>query len=196
MSVPSSESASTRTDRCQSVSFARLLWVAPLTVATALAVNVAIKLVLQALFPSLQRMMQLGAPLVTLTLEGAVAAIVVFGLIAWLVPRPIFWYRVIATVALLVSLVPNVALAIGGAPMMTVFRLMGPLLSVGAPPPSSPPPGGGPPVGGPPPSGAMPGMPLEQVLVLMLLHVATFLVCVVLLTTLTRKPAPGSGTSG
>jgi len=32
-------------------------------------------------------------------------------------------------------------------------------------------------------------MTVEQVLVLMLLHVATAVVCVVLLTTLTRQPA-------
>jgi hypothetical protein len=35
----------------------------------------------------------------------------------------------------------------------------------------------------------MPGASLEEVLVLMLLHVATALVCIGLLTTLTRTPA-------
>jgi hypothetical protein len=35
----------------------------------------------------------------------------------------------------------------------------------------------------------MPAMPIEHVLVLVLLHAACFVVCVTLLTTLTRRPA-------
>jgi hypothetical protein len=171
--------------RTEEVSFARLLWVAPLTVAAALAVNFVIKPVAQTIDPSLSRMGQLQSPLVTLTVEGALAAIVVFALVGWLVPRPIFWYRVVAAVALAISLLPDLALAIGGRPMMTAMRVVGPLTSIGAP---SGPPGGGPPPGGFP-GGALPGMPLEQVLVLMLLHVATATVCVVLLTILARRPA-------
>jgi hypothetical protein len=193
MTTTPTERARTRIDRREGVSFARLLWVAPLTVAVALALNVAIKVALQALFPSLRSMMQLGTPLTILTLEGAVAAVVVFALVALLVPRPIFWYRIVATVALLVSLIPDVALAMGGAPMMTAMRAMGPLLSPGAPAPSGPPSASG---GGGPPPGAMPAMALEHVLVLMLLHVATFAVCVGLLTTLTRKPVRDDGRSG
>ncbi|HEU0115542.1 MAG TPA: hypothetical protein VFQ80_12740, partial [Thermomicrobiales bacterium] len=166
------------------VSFARLLWVAPLTVVVALVVNLAIKQIVIALDPSLAHMGQLGRSLIVLTLEGAIAAVAVFAIMALLVPRPIFWFRIVAIVALLLSLLPDIALAIGGAPMRQAMGVIGPLARVGAPPPTGPRPAG------PPPGAVLPGAPLEQVLVLMLLHVATAVVCIVLLTTLTRKSAP------
>jgi hypothetical protein len=129
---------------------------------------------------------------VILTVEGALAAVVVFALVAWLIPQPIFWYRIFGVIALLVSLIPDVALAIGGAPRMAAMRVVGPLMALGelgAPGPGSGgPPRGGPQAGGFPPAGALSGMPMEQVLVLMLLHVATAAACIILLTTLTRKP--------
>jgi hypothetical protein len=50
--------------------------------------------------------------------------------------------------------------------------------------------GGGPPGGGgPSPGDVLPGLPWDRVLILMLLHTATAIVCIVLLTTLTREPA-------
>ncbi|HEY3081677.1 MAG TPA: hypothetical protein VGM69_17435 [Chloroflexota bacterium] len=187
------------TDRAEPVSFARLLWLAPLTVVVALAVNYAIKQVAQALDPSLARMGQLGPPLILLTLEGAVGAIVVFAIMALLLRRPIFWYRVVAAIVLLISILPDLALGMGGTAAMWGMRVMGPFLSLGMPGPSGPPGGGpgggGPPPGGPPPGG-MPAMTVEQVLVLMLLHAATAVVCVVLLTTLTRKPASDGAAGG
>jgi len=125
-----------------------------------------------------------------LAVEGALAAIVVFVLFALFVPRPIFWYRIVGGVALLFSLLPDVALALGGAPMMTAMRFVGPLTSIGAPghpgPGGGPPPGAGPGAGGPPP-GFLSGMSIDQVLVLMALHVAVGLICITLLTTLARK---------
>ena len=53
--------------------------------------------------------------------------------------------------------------------------------------PSGPPPGAQ--TGGPPPSFTS-GIPLEQVAVLMLLHAAVAIVCIVLLTTLPRVTRP------
>ena len=80
----------------------------------------------------------------------------------------------------------------GGAPMMTAMRFVGPLTSIGAPGPGGPgggpPPGAGPGAGGPPP-GFLSGMSIDQVLVLMALHVAVGLICITLLTTLARKRA-------
>jgi len=49
--------------------------------------------------------------------------------------------------------------------------------------------GGGRSPGGPSPGDVLPGLPWNQVLILMLLHTATAVVCIVLLTTLTRDPA-------
>lgn len=178
-----------RASRRDRVSFARLFWVGPLTVLAALAVNLLIRFVAQSLDPSLARMGQLGTPLISLTLQGAIGAVIVFGIVAAVVPRPVFWYRVLAVIGLLASIVPDIALGMGGATAGWGMRLMGPFLSLGGV--SGPPPGaGGPPAGGPPPGGGgLPAMSLEQVALLIILHVATFAVCVGLLTTLTRKPA-------
>src|SRR5215212_652662 len=91
----------TLTERRDGVSVARLLWVAPLTVVVALVVNLIIKTLLQALDPSLTEMGQLGRPLIILTLEGAILAVIVFAL---LVPHPIRWFRIVGVIALLISL--------------------------------------------------------------------------------------------
>ncbi len=110
-------------------------------------------------------------------------------------PRPIFWYRIVGGVALLFSLAPDIALALGGTPMLTAMRFVGPRMSIGAPGPGG---RGGPggdgqlagggPGGGPPP-GFLSGMSIDQVLVLMLLHIVVGLICITLLTTLSRKRA-------
>lgn len=42
--------------------------------------------------------------------------------------------------------------------------------------------------GGPSAAEALPGLPWDRVLILMLLHAAAAIVCIVLLTTLTREP--------
>jgi len=176
-----------RQGRRDRVSFARLLWVAPLTIVVALAVNYGIKLLVQTLDPSLQRMGQLQTPLVSLTGQGAIYAVLAFVAIVAVVPRPIFWYRIVATVALLLSLIPDIALGLGGAAAGFGMRVMQPFLSLGMPAPG-PAAGGSPPAGGPP-VGGMPAMSVEQVLVLILLHVACYAVCVTMLTTVSRRPA-------
>src|SRR5437868_12229534 len=100
------------------VALTRLLWVAPLTLAVTLAVNYALKLSLQALVPSLSRMPQLQAPLIALTIEGTVAAVVVFAALALLARRPIYWFRRLGLAALLVSLLPDLGLLMGGSAAM------------------------------------------------------------------------------
>jgi hypothetical protein len=172
------------------ISLVRLLWVAPLALVVALAVNYAIKFAALQLNPAYERMGQLREPMVILTIEGVVAAVLVFVVVALFVPRPIFWYRVIGVGALLLSLLPDLALLMGGQPMFATMRFVGTLTSIGMGGPG----GGGPPPGGPPGGqGGPPGggftMPWDQVLILMLLHVATAAVCIVLLTTLTRRRA-------
>ncbi len=182
------------------VAWPRLVWVAPLSVVASLAVNFAIRFIVQTISPSLTRMPQLDSPMISLTVLGALAAIVAFIVVALVFKRPFFWYRVIAIGALLLSWLPDIALGIGGQPAFLAMRFVGPLTSIGLAGPSGPPPGaggggpGGPsgpggPGGGPPPGGGGFSTPIEQVLVLMLLHLATAVVCVVLLTTLTRKRA-------
>jgi hypothetical protein len=165
----------------------RLLWVAPLTVVVALVVNLVIKTLLQALDPSLVEMGQLGRPLLILTLEGAILAVIVFALLLWLVPHPIHWYRIVAVLALLLSLLPDLLLGFGGEARRTGSAMVAPFSRVGALVFPAPP-GGGAPRGAPAPGEVLPGLPWDRVLILMLLHAATALVCIVLLTTLTRDP--------
>jgi hypothetical protein len=178
----------TAAERRDGVSFTRLLWVGPLTVVVALLVNLAIKTFLQAINPSLSEMGQLGQPLIILTLEGAILAVLVFALMAWLVPHPIRWFRIVAVIALLISLIPDLLLGFGGDLRRMGSAMVAPFSRFGAqffPAPT----GGGPPRGGPSPGDVLPGLPWDRVLILMLLHTATAVVCIVLLTTLTRQPA-------
>ena len=178
----------TAAERRDGVSLTRLLWVGPLTVVVALLVNLAIKTLLQAINPSLAEMGQLGQPLIILTLEGAILAVLVFALMVWLVPHPIRWYRIVAVIALLLSLIPDLLLGLGGDLRRTGSAMVSPFSRFGSmvfPAPA----GAGPPRGGPSPGDVLPGLPWDRVLILLLLHTATALVCIVLLTTLTRQPA-------
>ncbi len=154
----------------------------------ALVVNLLIKTVLQALNPALAEMGQLGRPLIILTLEGAILAVLVFALLVWLVPHPIRWFRLVAVIALLLSLIPDLLLGFGGDLRRTGSAMVAPFTRFGAQffPAEQ---GGGRPPGGPSPGEVLPGLPWDRVLILMLLHAATAVVCIVLLTTLTRDPA-------
>ena len=179
----------TPAERRDGVSLTRLLWVAPLTVIVALIVNLIIKTLVQAIDPSLSEMGQLGRPLIFLTLEGAILAVIVFALMVWLVPHPIRGFRIVAVIALLISLIPDLLLGLGGEARRTGSAMVGPFSRFGSiffPAEQA----GGRPPGGPTPGHALPGLPWNQVLVLMLLHTAVAVVCIVLLTTLTREPAP------
>ena len=148
----------TPSERRDGVSWTRLLWVAPLTVVVALVVNLIIKTVVQALNPSLTEMGQLGRPLIILTLEGAILAVIVFSLMVWLVPHPIRWFRVVAVVALLISLIPDLLLVLGGDLRRTGTAMVAPFSRFGAMffPAQQ---GGGRPPGGPSPADALPGLP-------------------------------------
>src|SRR4029453_1580685 len=91
------------------VAWSRLIWVAPLTLAIALGVNFVLRFIVQSLNPRLARMPQLDQPMVTLTVMGCLAAIVVFVLVGLLVKdRPFFWYRIIAIGALVLSWLPDI----------------------------------------------------------------------------------------
>src|ERR671913_152897 len=186
--VTAMASYDTGAERRDGVSWRRLLWVAPLTVVVDLLVNLAIKTLLQALNPALAEMGQLGRPLIILTVEGAILAVIVFALMVWLVPHPVRWYRIVGVIALLISLIPDLLLGFGGDLRRLGSGMVSPFTRFGAqffPAPA----GGGPPGGGPSPGEVLPGLPWDRVLILMLLHAATAIVCILLLTTLTREPA-------
>ena len=189
MSAVASVSPITRAERTNAISWRRLAWVAPLTVVASVAVCYAIRAAAIGLDPTLQRMGQLGPAMPTLAVEGTVAAVVAFILFVLFVPRAIFWFRIVGSLALLLSWAPDIALGIGGTPMRLALRYVAPLATVGQPfqgaRPAVPPPGAQ--NGGPPP-GFLSAVPVEQVVVLMLLHLAVAGVCIGLLTTLTRRP--------
>lgn len=169
------------------VSWLRLLWVAPLTVIVSVLVCLALRGIVQTVNPELARMPQLGEPMLTLAVEGAVAAVLVFALFTLFVPRAIFWFRVVAVAVLVISWIPDIMLGLGGAPMRLAMRYVGPLTSVGfihggqGGRPAGPPPGAQ--TGGPPPA-FFSALPIQQVAVLMLLHAAVAVVCIGMLTTL------------
>jgi hypothetical protein len=135
------------TDARNSISFVRLLWAAPLVVTAGVAINRLIALAAQTIDPSF------GVPasaITTLTLEGCVGAVLVFAGLAYFVPRPIFWYRLVSTIALVLSLAPVVALGMGGTFARLGLQLISQVEGIGA---------GGQPGGGGPMSdgGSMPG---------------------------------------
>jgi hypothetical protein len=174
-------------ERRDGVSWSRLLWVAPLTVVVALAVNLLIKTIAIALDPALAEMGQLGNSLIILTLEGSILAVIVFAIVVWLVPHPIRPFRIGATIVLLISLIPDLLLGLGGDARRTGSAIVAPFTRFGAQFfPQAP--SGGRPAGGPSPGDVLPGLPWDRVLLLILLHIATATVCIVLLTTLTREP--------
>jgi hypothetical protein len=163
-----------------------LLFVAPLTVLAAALVCLGLREIVQEVNPELARMPQLGEPMLTLAVEGAVAAVLVFVLFTLFVPRAVFWFRIVAVAALLVSWIPDIMLGLGGAPMRLAMRYVGPLTSIGfagnqGGRPVGPPPGAQ--TGGPSPA-FFSALPLQQVAVLMLLHAAVAVVCIGMLTTL------------
>ena len=160
------------------MSFARLLWVAPLTIVAALLVNLGIRAVAQAIDPSLVRLPSLQTLYLSFTVLGAVAAVVIFTLLAVFTKKPFTIFRILAVPALLLSWIPDIGLAVGGQLGAFSMQVVGPLMSLLNPGPSAPPPGG------------MPGMPIGSVAVLMLMHLATFVVSTGLLTTLPRRRVP------
>ena len=175
-----------RADEHDGVQFSRLLWVAPLVIGGAVLVNLLLKTVVLALDPGLADMGQLGRPLVVLTLEGAILGVLAFALIAWLLPHPIRAYRIVAVIAFLLSLIPDFLLGFGGEARHLGLTMMGPFFRLASIFPGSSA-GGTRPASGPSPVQALPALPWDRVLILMLLHVGPAIVCIVLLTTLTRE---------
>ena len=93
------------------VSFSRLLWVGPLTIVAAVAANLVFTTIANSLlgvspdFPPLT-----AGAIAIFTAIGVLAAVVVFALVARFSKRPIRRYRQIALIALLLSLIPDLAM--------------------------------------------------------------------------------------
>src|SRR5579884_1064223 len=129
------------------VSWARFAWVGPLTVVAAMAACALVRFVAQSIDPSLTRMGQLGPAMLQLAFIGSVGAVIVFALMALVLPRPITWFRRLAVLVWAVSILPDLALGFGGSTALLGMRAMGPFLGLEIPYLSQrqgPPPGAGP----------------------------------------------------
>jgi hypothetical protein len=120
----------TATQRRERVSFARLLWVAPLTVVAALLVNLGIRALAQAINPSLVSLPSLQTVYLSFTVLGSLAAVVVFTLLAVSTKKPFTIFRVVAVLALLLSWLPDVGLAMGGQAGAMSMQVVGPLMGL------------------------------------------------------------------
>jgi hypothetical protein len=107
--------SSTRSER---VSMRRLLWVGPLAIVAAVAANLLFVAIANPLtgvspdFPALT-----FEAIAVFTVWGVLAAVIVFALVARFSRRPIWLYRRIALVALLLSLIPDLAMPFMPSPV-------------------------------------------------------------------------------
>lgn len=105
----------------------RLRWVGPLTVGLAVVVNLVVRELLMALLPLPSEFPPLPPWAIALfTAIGVPGAVGVFARIARLSPRPLRTFRIVATVALLLSAIPNLAL-LGADPRSVLFPGLAPL---------------------------------------------------------------------
>ena len=156
----------------QRVALRKLLWVAPLLLVAALVTNSVIRAVAQALNTNSSQFMPIAGPIyIVFTLAGVLGAVLVFMVLVRFGKRPLTWYPRIALVALLLSLIPDISLLFAPSPAAG---------------------GGFPPLGAPPDASMLMGSAdLFSVGALMLMHAATALLCIVLLTRLTRPNPTG-----
>jgi hypothetical protein len=93
----------------------RLLWVGPLAIILAVLANVLVATVAPATLPIEPGFLPLTGPgVVAFTVIGVGAAIAVFALVARISGRPIRTFRIIALVALVLSLLPDLLLLTAG----------------------------------------------------------------------------------
>ena len=123
----------------------RLWLMGLLAIVGSVIVNVIIRTLAVSVLPISSHFFQLQVPLdIVFTIIGTIGAVLVFALVSRLSRRPIRLYRIIATVVLVLSLIPDLGLL------------------------------------------SSPGASWYAVGTLMSMHIATYLICVVILTTMTR----------
>ena len=130
------------------VAYSRLLWAGPLAIVAAVVVNIIIQQIAVAVLqPDPQFMpLTLGA-VSTFTVMGMLGAVIVYAVLGRVSRRPVALFRRVALIALVVSLIPDILMAI------TRF---------------------------------IPGTTTPNVIVLMIMHVATWAVAVGILTRFAR----------
>jgi hypothetical protein len=115
------------------VRFSRLWWVGPLAIVASILGNLAVRALALALFDISPAFLPLSTPQPTIffTAAGVLGAILVFAAVGRFSRQPARTYSVIATVALVLSLIPNVLLLVnpegamfGGIDAISVGVLM------------------------------------------------------------------------
>jgi hypothetical protein len=93
------------------VSFSKLLWVGPLAIVVSIIVNVIIRFIAVALLNPPPEFTPLSVTMpIVFTLIGGVLAVIAFAIVAKLAKNPIRTYRIVATVALIVSFIPDIGI--------------------------------------------------------------------------------------
>ena len=121
------------TSATEKVSLIRLLWAGPLAVVAAVLANAIVGALALRLLGISPRFLPLaGAQFIFLTVVGTGAGVIVFAVVSRLSKRPIRLFRLIAVIALLLSLAPDLALLAGGGAGPRAMPMEGvDLISVG-----------------------------------------------------------------
>lgn len=97
------------TTRGEQIDAGRLLWVGPLTVVVAVAVNLLVRALLLAVLPISPEFPPFGiGSVIAFTAVGVALAVAVFAVLSRVSRRPVRTFRIVAIVALLLSIIPNV----------------------------------------------------------------------------------------
>jgi hypothetical protein len=126
------------------ISWKRLWLTGLIVIVIATLVNALLNVLALSFLSISTKFMQLHGPVIPFTIAGSLGAVLAFALIVRLTRRPILLYRIIATVVLVLSLIPDLGLR------------------------------------------SAPGASVSAIGTLMVMHTLTYLICVGLLTTVTR----------
>jgi hypothetical protein len=103
------------------VSLRRLLWVAPLAIAAAVAANFVVRTIALAVLDVPPAFIQLTTPaFLPLTVIGVLGAVIAFAIVGRLSRSPVRTFTIVATVVLVLSFIPDIGLLVSGAPGTTL----------------------------------------------------------------------------
>ncbi|HEU5098448.1 MAG TPA: DUF6069 family protein [Roseiflexaceae bacterium] len=103
------------TQPTQRVAFSRLLWAGPLAIIAAAIANVLIQQIAVAVLrPNPQFLPLTPGATIFFTVVGVLGAVIVYGLVGRFSRRPVWLFKRIALVALIISFIPDIVMLITG----------------------------------------------------------------------------------
>ena len=97
------------------VALGRLLWAGPLAIVAAIVANIVIQQIAVTVLQPDPQFMPLTLPVpIVFTLVGVLGAVIVYTLVARFSSRPVWLFRRIALVTLLISFIPDILMLITG----------------------------------------------------------------------------------